>query len=120
MEIFGKRLARILQEKGMEQKELADIIGVTNKSISAYIRGKADPSLDKFAKIAEVLDVSADYLLGFSDEPKGIKLEKEDEPFADEILTIRKAYRHMSLRERKVVIQLIKGLVGEIDSDGDF
>lgn len=118
LEIFRERLAEILKERGMEQKKLAEMVGVSSKAISAYVRGKADPSLEKFAKIAEALDVSADYLLGLSDEPKPLKQTNNGEPYADEIRTIRKAYRHMSSRERKVVMQLIRGLVGEMDENG--
>lgn len=116
---FSERLAQVLREKKIDQKQLASEIGVTSKAVSAYVRGKSYPSLEKFVKIVKALGVSADYLLGFSDEPRIVKVERDDGPFADEILTIRKAYGHMSLRERRVVMQLIKGLVGEMESDGN-
>jgi len=120
---LGDRLSYILKEKKIDQKELAEKIGITSKAVSAYVTGKADPSLARFKDIAEILEVSADYLLGLCDDPQGIiKLvgeDEDDEPLTEDILTIRQAYRHMSSRERRIVMQLVKGLVGEIDDDID-
>ena len=39
MENFAKRLAQLRKEKGYTQSELADKIGVSNKSVSRWISG---------------------------------------------------------------------------------
>ena len=46
------------EQKGMSRKELADAIGVSEAEIIAYERGMESPLLDKFIRIAEVLEVS--------------------------------------------------------------
>lgn len=43
-------------EKGLSQKELASIIGVTSQSISEYERGNTMPSYENMKKISKALD----------------------------------------------------------------
>lgn len=65
-EIFIKRLIELMEEKDMTQCELANLIGTTNVTISRYINGDRNPRIEIIVKIAEVFNVSIDYLLGFS------------------------------------------------------
>lgn len=48
-------------------KEAARIIGVAPEAVSTWLRGRIVPSIDCFAKIADVYNVSVDYLLGLSE-----------------------------------------------------
>lgn len=64
--IFIKRLIELMEEKDMTQCELANLIGTTNVTISRYISGDRSPRIEIIVKIAEVFNVSIDYLLGFS------------------------------------------------------
>lgn len=64
--IFIKRLVELMEEKDMTQCELANLIGTTNVTISRYISGERNPRIEIVAKIAEVFNVSIDYLLGIS------------------------------------------------------
>lgn len=64
--IFIKRLIELMEEKDMTQCELANLIGTTNVTISRYISGDRSPRIEIIVKIAEVFNVSIDYLLGLS------------------------------------------------------
>jgi transcriptional regulator with XRE-family HTH domain len=70
MTVFRERLVKLLREKRMEQKELADEIKVSSRTVSAYVTGRAYPSVEGLVKIAQTLNVSTDYLLGSSVRPK--------------------------------------------------
>lgn len=62
---IGQRINRALGKRNMTQKELAEKVGVSEKSISAYVNGiKGCPSGKRIREFAIALDVSADYLLG--------------------------------------------------------
>lgn len=66
--IFAKRLKQAREEKQMRQNVLANSIGVSAATISAYeslddSKGKT-PTLEKVANIAEKLGVSIDWLCG--------------------------------------------------------
>ena len=51
----------------MTQKELAKKCGVTEATISRYISGARNPRGEILSKIASVIGISTDYLLGNSD-----------------------------------------------------
>ena len=64
MKIFGKRLREVRKTKGLKQQELADILGISRKSYSYWENGKTEPSFESIVKLADLLDVSLDWLFG--------------------------------------------------------
>lgn len=54
----------------MTQQAVADELGVIARSYQRYERGESEPSLFTLASLAVILDVTADYLLGLSDEAR--------------------------------------------------
>ena len=54
---FGKRLSALLEERGMSQRELADKIGITEVSMSRYIRSERMPRATEIINMAKVLGV---------------------------------------------------------------
>ena len=70
---FGKRLRRIREEKGFTQKQFAEKIGSDERGVRRYEAGKRKPGLDVILAILDNIDVSADYLLGRTDNPNAVK-----------------------------------------------
>lgn len=61
---IGDRIAEVRKSNGLTQQMLADKIdGMTVQMISSYENNKQQPSLKNIIKIAEILDVSLDYLI---------------------------------------------------------
>ena len=58
------RLREEIKRSGMTTVEIARRVGVSPEMITQYYTTKKLPRLDTFAKLCQVLDVSADYLLG--------------------------------------------------------
>ena len=66
---FGERLKAARKEKGMSQKELAELIGTTPRSVINYEKGTRLPqNIDIVMKISKALDVPSDYLMSGDDE----------------------------------------------------
>ncbi|MBQ2753629.1 MAG: helix-turn-helix transcriptional regulator [Firmicutes bacterium] len=63
---FGARLRKLRKESELTQQQLADKLDVTKASISAYETNAKYPSIEVLIKIANTFNVSADYLLGIS------------------------------------------------------
>ena len=59
-----KRLREAIQYSDLSQKELAEKLGVNPSTVSKYMRLDKFPSIDTFANICQILDVSADEILG--------------------------------------------------------
>ena len=64
MSIFTDRLNEMLKKRGITQRELAEKIGKTETSVSRYVNGDRIPKGTVIAKMAQVLNVQTDYLLG--------------------------------------------------------
>ena len=60
---FGVRLAELLQQKRLTQKELAHRVGITEAAVSHYIKGDRTPRSAVLARIANALGTSSDYLM---------------------------------------------------------
>lgn len=56
------RIAR--KAKGLTQKELAAMVGVTQGNLSSWETDRWKPDIDTLKKLCEILECSADYLLG--------------------------------------------------------
>ena len=54
---------RLLDENGLKNADVARATGISNMTLSDWKRGKSVPKSDKMRKIAEYLNVSADYLM---------------------------------------------------------
>jgi len=63
MSIIGDRIRLLRKEKNWNQAELAEKIEADSRQISRYEKGKVNPSVETLIKVAEVFDVSFDYLL---------------------------------------------------------
>ncbi len=53
-----------MAERGITQKELAELLGVSPSRISEYMTGKAEPTLKVARLLNKKLDIDADFILG--------------------------------------------------------
>lgn len=90
---FGDRLRNLRKENNLTQKELASLIGVQNSIISFYEVGDRAPSPQVIVKLASVLHVTTDYLLGIEKQESVIVsgLDEEDKKLVRTLIdTLRK------------------------------
>ena len=64
---FGLRLKQLRERKRLSQIELANILEVSNGSISKLERNERQPDYETLEKIADFFNTSIDYLLGRSE-----------------------------------------------------
>ncbi len=61
--MFSKRLNQTRKSKGFTAQKMADQLGLALRSYQFYEAGKRSPSLNTLVQIADILNVSTDYLL---------------------------------------------------------
>lgn len=66
--LMGERLRFLRQEKGIGQNKLAVDLGISNASISYWENAKQEPTAEALFKLAVYFDVTADYLLGLTND----------------------------------------------------
>lgn len=62
--MFNQNLQKLRAEKNISQEQLADKIGVSRQSVSAWESGKSSPELDKLIALSELFEISLDELTG--------------------------------------------------------
>ena len=62
------RLKELRREKKLSQKEIADFLGVNEKTISRWEKSESTIKSDKAHKLADFFGVSVGYLLGYSNK----------------------------------------------------
>jgi transcriptional regulator with XRE-family HTH domain len=74
--VFGKRLNQLRDKLGLTQKELSSRLGIPRTTYSGYENGSREPDHQTMEKFANYFDVSIDYLLGRTEDPKRVLKEQ--------------------------------------------
>ncbi len=69
--MLGNRLRMVRESRGLSQVELARRVNVKSATINRYEQGVRNPDPEMLDALANELEVSVDYLLGRTDNPKG-------------------------------------------------
>jgi transcriptional regulator with XRE-family HTH domain len=108
METLSRRIKELRKEKNWSQDELAKKIEVgDSRQISRYETGRITPSVETTVKIAQVFDVSTDYLLieNATREPSIM----EDKEALKQLENIQK----LSEKDRDCLFYIIDALVAK-------
>lgn len=61
--MFNERLNQTRKSKGVTAQQMADLLHINIRSYRAYESANRSPSIEILVKIADILEVSTDYLL---------------------------------------------------------
>ena len=115
---FAENLKYLRNSRQLTQKELASILGLTANCICEWEKNRSEPSISTIKKIADVFDVSADYLLGLEDDfgtrpPAPIKITSlSSSNYSDEERRIIEEYRKLPESSK----QLFRRMAGITDT----
>ena len=68
--MLHKRIRDLREDHDKTQKEIADILGTDQSYYSKYERGERPLPTEHLITLCRYYNVSADYVLGFTDTPK--------------------------------------------------
>ncbi|HEY8391378.1 MAG TPA: helix-turn-helix transcriptional regulator [Capillibacterium sp.] len=83
---FGARLRALREEQGLYQKDLAEKLNLTQKTISNYENNERFPDQKTLHKIADLFNVSIDFLLGRTEIRAPIEIvaaHRNDDPMTE-------------------------------------
>ncbi|WP_270588766.1 helix-turn-helix domain-containing protein [Faecalibacillus intestinalis] len=72
----GENIKKIRKEKGLTQKELGKLCGMSEAQIGQYENGLRNPKMETLEKIANALDISYFELLDISETTKESNIQK--------------------------------------------
>ena len=108
-EKIGKFIAKCRKEKNMTQSELADKLGVTDKSIGNWENGRNMPDLSLFKSLCDELGITINEFLS----GERIKKEKYQEKFEENIInTINYSTKKINISNNTIgIILVILGVI---------
>lgn len=109
MPTFRQILNKLMVEKGISQKDLADATGIPAPTISRILNGIHQPGIDIVCKISDHLNVSTDYLLGRS--ALRSPAYKNDE----KAMLLYKAYSLSTSRDKNIVDLILQDYLDDSD-----
>ena len=93
--MLGTRIKELRKEFGLSQVELAMRLEVTKQTISNWENENIQPSIDMLVSLANVFNVTTDYLLGLDDVPR-LSIEGLPMSFAAHLAQIIEDFRSLS------------------------
>ena len=102
--MLSKRLKELREEKGYTQQEIASKIGLTKGAYGCYERGISVPDTQTLLELAEIFDVTTDYLLGRVDNKKPL------EDISEKQMEALKLSEKLTDKQLELIINMVFGL----------
>lgn len=97
-----ENLKKLREEAGVTQKQLADVIGVSQQSVNKYENHNIEPDIETLIRIADYFNTSVDFIIGHTDLRRRVSKVEAYELSCDEAFIID-SYRKMTPRQRKSI-----------------
>lgn len=92
--MLGDRIKILRNEQGVTQEQLADYLNISRSSVKGYENSGVEPSLNVLIGIADVFNISLDYLLGRTEEKHNINLlDADTKEFLLKVIDIANDYK---------------------------
>ena len=104
--MIGQRIRDLRKQKRMSQTELAKSAGVSQTTVTAWETGKAEPSSSAVAKLADIFNVTTDYLLG---RPNKHETKKDDVVLSDDDVIMTWLGKPLSDEDRELIRRIMNG-----------
>lgn len=104
--MIGQRIRDLRKQKRMSQTELAKSAGVSQTTVTAWETVKAEPSSSAVAKLADIFNVTTDYLLG---RPNKQETKKDDVELSDDDVIMTWRGKPLSDEDRELIRRIMNG-----------
>lgn len=98
---WNEKVLNLMKKRGVNQKQLSKLSGITTSSLSRYLNGDIIPRMDIIVNIAKALQVDTDYFL--DDE------EKNQSAYVTIATAIARKGSELSPEEKNQLIALLLG-----------
>ena len=102
-----KNLKQLRKEKGISQKSLGEVIGVSQQSINKYENYNIEPDISTLIQLADYFNTSVDYLIGNSEIRQMAEVAMNFNLTQDETEMVTE-YRKLSDSEKDVLRVILK------------
>ena len=98
---WREKVLELMKKKGINQKQLSELSGISTSSLSRYLNGDIVPRMDIIINIANALQVEPDYFLDEED--------KSQSAYTTIATAIARKGNQLSPKEKNQLIALLLG-----------
>lgn len=106
--MLGQKIRDLRKQKRLSQTELGKYIGVSQTTVTAWEKGRAEPSSGYLSKLADYFNVTTDYLLGRPEKQNEAQTEQDLERALDNAHSF--SGKPLSDHDRKVAKDILRSL----------
>ncbi len=106
IETSGKRIEKALSIRGMKQSDLCKLADVPKSSLSLYLQGAYEPKQDRIYKMANTLNVSKEWLMGYDVPMMGDTSNVMELSDSEKEMVL--LFRQVPEKQRKILIQMVR------------
>ena len=99
---WQEKVKQLMQEQNINQKQLSQLSGITEASVSRYLKNERTARIDIVVNFAKALNVTTEYLLNDDDET-------ELEPYTEIATAIARNGGELTAEEKNKLLALILG-----------
>ena len=117
MKTFNERFSYLINQSAMNASEIANALGVSKQTISAWRTGERSPRKPMIESIADFFNVNIPWLMGYD-----VPMEREhDVPSSSdpELEEFIRRFLALSPENRRRILDLMRALAGSPVSPGD-
>lgn len=103
--MLNENLRNVRKQKGLSQQELANRLNVVRQTVSKWEKGLSVPDADMLVKIAEILEVSVEELLG-----EKISNKEDRNEIVEQLVRINEQFA-IKNRRTKLIIKIVVGII---------
>lgn len=89
LELIGQKIKTARQEAGYSQKELAEVLQLSDKTVSAYEVGRAQPNIQTLSKLSKAMHKPVSYFLDDTEE-KDLDFQLRVKKIEQDLVEIKK------------------------------
>lgn len=125
--MFGEKLQALLDDNDISQTKLASELDITQQAVNRWCKNITQPDHDSLKKIANMFNVSIDYLLGNELNDETIHNMEENKELLSKLSTnlqdptmkalYSKASELKNDRDKKMVLNVIQGFMDDVDNN---
>lgn len=102
---FGPTLKMLRKQKGLRQKDLADYLHVSRPTIAGYETKNKQPDFEKLEQLANLFEVSVDYLITGTDRSLPVVNRSKDEHYLMQLTKLANAFDSLQASSREDLLK---------------
>lgn len=113
--MFALKLKELRENLGLSQRALAGKLGVSQSTIGMWESGQREPNFKMVEELANFFDVTADYLLGRTDNKNPVTDNSSDIGFDDFTYAMHNESKELTDDDKQMLLDMARMLKKRID-----